>query len=208
VLHVSTGAEAEFLTTTSNLITAEVCPHHLLFNIDDYDRLKSLVQMNPSIKNREDNERLWQALADGVIEVIATDHAPHTWEEKQQPYPDSPSGLPAVENSLALMLNAVNVGRLTLEQLVDRMCAAPARIWNLKNKGRIQEGFDADLVLVDLKREATIRNEDQVTKCGWSPWHGTSLTGWPVRTIVHGHTVFNDGQFDESKRGQEVEFDR
>lgn len=208
VLHVSTGAEAEFLTTTSDLITAEVCPHHLLFNVDDYDRLKSLVQMNPSIKNREDNERLWQALADGVIEVIATDHAPHTWEEKQQPYPDSPSGLPAVENSLALMLNAVNAGRLTLEQLVDRMCAAPARIWNLKNKGRIQEGFDADLVLVDLKREATIRNEDQVTKCGWSPWHGTSLTGWPVRTIVHGHTVFKDGQFDESKRGREVEFDR
>ncbi|GAB5440065.1 MAG: dihydroorotase [Fuerstiella sp.] len=208
VLHVSTGVEAEFLTTTSDLITAEVCPHHLLFNIDDYDRLKSLVQMNPSIKNREDNERLWQALADGVIEVIATDHAPHTWEEKQQPYPDSPSGLPAVENSLALMLNAVNAGRLTLEQLVDRMCAAPARIWDLKNKGRIQKGFDADLVLVDLKREATIRNEDQVTKCGWSPWHGTSLTGWPVRTIVHGHTVFNDGQFDESKRGREVEFDR
>lgn len=208
VLHVSTGAEAEFLTTTSDLITAEVCPHHLLFNVDDYDRLKSLVQMNPSIKNREDNERLWQALADGVIEVIATDHAPHTWEEKQQPYPDSPSGLPAVENSLALMLNAVNAGRLTLEQLVDRMCAAPARIWNLKNKGRIQKGFDADLVLVDLKREATIRNEDQVTKCGWSPWHGTSLTGWPVRTIVHGHTVFKDGQFDESKRGREVEFDR
>lgn len=208
VLHVSTGAEAEFLGSTSDLITAEVCPHHLLFNIDDYDRLKSLVQMNPSIKNREDNERLWQALADGVIEVIATDHAPHTWEEKQQPYPDSPSGLPAVENSLALMLHAVNAGRLTLEQLVDRMCAAPARIWNLKNKGHIQEGFDADLVLVDLKREATIRNEHQVTKCGWSPWHGTSLTGWPIRTIVHGHTVYNDGQFDESKRGQEVEFDR
>lgn len=208
VLHVSTAQEVDFLRTTSDLITAEVCPHHLLFHVDDYERLQSLVQMNPSIKNREDNEALWQALAEGVIEVVATDHAPHTLAEKQQPYPDSPSGLPAVENSLALMLNAVNAGRLTLEQLVDRMCAAPARVWNLKNKGRIAAGFDADLVLVDLTREAVVRNEDQVTKCGWSPWHGETLKGWPVRTIVGGHTVFCEGEFDESQRGQEVEFDR
>lgn len=208
VLHVSTAAEVDFLRTTSDLITSEACPHHLLFNVDDYERLGSLVQMNPSIKNPEDNEGLWQGLLDGTIPVIATDHAPHTKQEKNQPYPQSPSGLPAVENSLALLLNEVNNGRCTLEQVVSWMCEAPARIWNLKNKGRIQEGFDADLVLIDLTRETVVRNEDQVTKCGWTPWHGVTLKGVPVRTIVGGQTVYNDGEFDESVRGSEVRFDR
>lgn len=204
VLHVSTGAEVEFLRTTSDLITAEACPHHLLFNIDDYDRLGSLVQMNPSIKNREDNEQIWEGLLDGTIEVIATDHAPHTLEEKAQPYPQSPSGLPAVENSLALLLNEVNNGRCTLQQVVSWMCEAPARVWNISRKGRIAAGYDADLVLVDLNREQVVRNEDQVTKSGWSPWDGVTLKGWPVRTLVHGQTVFNDGVFDENVRGREA----
>lgn len=208
VLHVSTAAEVDFLRETSDLISAEACPHHLLFNVADYERLGSLVQMNPSIKNSEDNQALWEGLLDGTIEVIATDHAPHTLEEKDQPYPRSPSGLPAVENYLALILNEVNRGRCTLSQVVEWMCAAPARIWNLRNKGRIHPGFDADLVLVDMNREAVIRNEEQVTKCGWSPWHGTSLKGWPVRTIVLGNTVYNDGQFKDTVRGAEVTFDR
>ena len=208
VLHVSTADEVEFLRETSDLITAEVCPHHLLFNVDDYERLGALVQMNPSIKNAVDNAALWRSLTDGVIEVIATDHAPHSLADKQKPYPDSPSGLPAVENSLALMLDAVNSGRITLEQLVSCMCNAPARVWNIRNKGQIKTGFDADLVLVDMNREQQIRNEDQVTKCGWSPWHGTSLKGWPVRTIVGGKTVYNDGTFDESVRGTEATYNR
>ncbi len=157
VLHVSTAQEAEFLRTTSDLITAEACPHHLLFSIDDYSRLGSLVQMNPSIKTKDDCAALWDALRDGTIEVIATDHAPHTLAEKDQPYPQSPSGLPAVENSLALLLNAVNQGRCTLEQVVSWMCEAPARVWNIHNKGRIAEGYDADVVLVDLKRQHTWR---------------------------------------------------
>ncbi len=208
VLHVSTGDEVDFLRTTSDLITAEACPHHLLFNVNDYARLGSLVQMNPSIKDPEDNERIWQGLLDGTIQVIATDHAPHTLEEKDQPYPKSPSGLPAVENSLALMLNEVNHGRCTLQQVVSWMCEAPAKVWNLRNKGRIQVGFDADLTLVNLNHEAEVRNEDQVTKSGWSPWHGTRLKGWPVRTFVAGRTVFNAGEFDETVRGTEVLFDR
>jgi len=208
VLHVSTAQEAEFLRTTSDLITAEACPHHLLFHTDDYARLGSLVQMNPSIKTADDCAALWDALRDGTIEVVATDHAPHTLEEKDQPYPNSPSGLPAVENSLALMLNAVNEGRCTLEQVVKWMCEAPARVWNIANKGQIREGFDADLVLVDLQQQHTIRNEDQLTKSGWSPWNGVSLTGLPVHTWVMGQTVFADGQVDATVRGHEAVYDR
>ena len=208
VLHVSTAQEVEFLRTSSELITAEACPHHLFFNVDDYERLGSLVQMNPSIKNKEDNEGVWEGLLDGTIAVVATDHAPHTLEEKRQPYPKSPSGLPAVENSLALMLNSVNEGRCSLQQVVSWMCEAPAAVWNIAHKGRIETGFDADLVLVDLNRKREVRNEDQVTKSGWTPWHGTELQGWPVRTIVLGQTVWNDGQFDESVRGAEARYER
>jgi len=208
VLHVSTAEEAQFLRTTSDLITAEACPHHLLFNIEDYERLGSLVQMNPSIKTADDCAALWEALRDGTIEVVATDHAPHTRAEKDQPYPQSPSGLPAVENSLALMLNSVNESRCTLQQVVQWMCEAPARVWNIANKGRIAEGYDADLVLVDLQKQHTIHNAEQLTKSGWSPWDGESLTGLPVRTWVMGNTVFADGKVNPAARGQEARYDR
>ena len=207
VLHVSTAVEAELLQENYGLITAEVCPHHLLFNVDDYPRLGSLVQMNPSLKTARDNRALWQALLDGRIQVIATDHAPHTLEEKQQAYPASPSGLPAVENSLALMLNRVNEGLCTIEQVVQWMCTAPARVWDVVNKGQIAVGCDADLVLVDMRKKDQVLNEQQQTKCRWSPWHGETLTGWPVRTWVMGREVFRHGQFDESRCGSEIQFD-
>lgn len=207
LLHVSTAAETEFLRNPQGLITAEVCPHHLYFNVDDYERLGSLVQMNPSIKTADDNEGLWRALKDGRIQVIATDHAPHTLEEKQQPYPNSPSGLPAVENSLALMLDCVNAGVCSLESVVHWMCDAPARTWDLIDKGRIAEGYDADLVLIDLHKKQTVRNETQETKCRWSPWNGVTLQGWAVRTLVGGKTVFLDGKIDDSVRGSEIKFD-
>ena len=208
VLHVSTAEEVEFLRGTSNLITAEACPHHLFFSVDDYPRLGSLIQMNPSIKSLADTQAVWQGLLDGTLAVVATDHAPHTLEEKRQPYPKSPSGLPAVENSLALMLNQVALGRCTLSQVVSWMCEAPARVWSLKNKGAIRVGYDADLVLVDLKRSETVLNENQLTKSGWSPWHGTTLTGWPVRTLVHGTTVFQSGRVIDGPTGREIEYDR
>lgn len=207
VLHVSTGAETELLAAHGRLITGEACPHHLLFNVDDYARLGTLAQMNPSLKTADDNRQLWQALADGRLQVIATDHAPHTLEEKRRPYPDSPSGIPAVDNSLALMLNEVHRGRCTLQQVVHWMCDAPARVWDLVGKGRIAVGYDADLVLVDLNRAAEIRNEEQQTKSGWSPWHGVKLAGWPVRTWVMGHEVYRDGEFCDDRRGREVTFD-
>lgn len=207
VLHVSTAAETELLADHRGLITAEACPHHLLLNVDDYERLGTLVQINPSLKSRADNEALWQALRDGRIQVVATDHAPHTLEEKQRSYPDSPSGLPAVENLLPLMLEQVHCGRCTLEDVVRWMCDAPARVWDIVHKGRIAVGYDADLVLVDLHQPRTVRNELQHCKAGWSPWHGVTLRGWPVRTWVRGRLVFHNGQFDESVRGEEVQFD-
>ena len=193
VLHVSTAAEVDLIRAAKakhNFVTAEACPHHLFFSIDDYERLGSLVKMNPSIKTKADNEGIFAGLLDGTIEVIATDHAPHTMEEKNLPYPKCPSGLPAVENYLALMLDQVNQGRCSIEQVVAWMCEAPARVWNIKNKGKIEVGYDADLALVDMNLERTIRNEDQQTKCGWSPWAGETLKGWPVKTWVMGEEVF------------------
>ncbi|HEV7279753.1 MAG TPA: dihydroorotase [Pirellulaceae bacterium] len=207
VLHVSSRGELPFLANHANVVTAEACPHHLLFDLEDYGRLGSLVQMNPSIKTKADREALWQALLDGTIQVIATDHAPHTLEEKQAPYPKSPSGLPAVENSLPLMLDRANQGLCTIEQIVSWMCDAPARVWDVVDKGRIEVGYDADLVLVDLARKHVIRNAEQVTKSGWSPWDGVELTGLPVATFVLGRCVYRDGRFNDEIRGEEALFD-
>jgi dihydroorotase len=216
VLHVSTAAEAGAIgdyyaaasgAISQRVITAEACPHHLLLNTGDYARLGTLAQMNPSLKTADDNLGLWDALRDGHIQVIATDHAPHTLDEKRKPYPQSPSGMPNVENSLPLMLNEVAHGRCTLEQVVHWMCDAPARVWDVVNKGRIVAGYDADLVLVDLARKRTVRNEEQLTKCGWSAWHGVELTGWPVRTWVLGREAFRDGKVDDSIRGAAAVFD-
>lgn len=210
VLHVSTADEIELIKNGGPLITSEVCPHHLFFNVDDYARLGSLIKMNPSIKNKTDNDQLWQALLDGVIDIVATDHAPHTMDEKRAAYPKCPSGLPAVENSLALMLNQVSKGLCSMEQVVKWMCSGPAAIWNIQNKGKIEVGYDADLTLVDLDLTQTIRNEDQETKCGWTPWDGDSLTGWPIATWVMGRKVFErvDGKskFDTSHLGSEIQF--
>ncbi len=216
ILHVSTAEECDMLyayyasleSMNDRIITAEVCPHHLYFSIDDYEQLGSLVQMNPSVKTKKDIKRLWRALNEWTIEVIATDHAPHTLEEKKQPYPKSPSGLPAVENSLALMLDAVNRKKIRLENVINAMTIAPARIWSIANKGVLREGYDADVVLVDLNLKKTIRNENQLTKSGWSPWHGTELTGWPVKTWCNGELVFDGKTVNTDHRGQEVTFNR
>ncbi|HMO14643.1 MAG TPA: dihydroorotase [Pirellulaceae bacterium] len=212
VLHVSTADEIPIVLAARGIVTAEVCHHHLFFNTDDYARLGSLIKMNPSVKSQADNQALWRALIEGNLQVIATDHAPHTLVEKSQPYPQCPSGLPAVENSLALILNEVVAGRCTLEQVVQWMCTAPAMVWNIVGKGIIAEGYDADLVLVDLDRTITVLNSNQQTKCGWSPWHGTELTGWPVRTWVMGQSVFilnedNVPWFLDQPIGTEIQFD-
>lgn len=204
ILHVSSRTELEYLK--GPFVSAEACVHHLLLNTNDYDQLGTLVQMNPSLKDPEDNEALWAALRDGTIEVIATDHAPHTILEKAVPFPRSPSGMPGVQTMLPLMLNEAHRGRVTLQELVRWMCANPARIWGMKNKGQLIEGYDADLVLVDLEATRVIRHEDQLSKCGWTPWHGRSVTGWPTHTFVMGQLVMENGQVDDSVRGREIEY--
>ena len=207
VLHVSTAEEVEILARQTGLITAEACPHHLFLDVSDYSRLGTLAQMNPALKTADDRAALWRGLEEGAIQIVATDHAPHTLEEKAAGYPDSPSGVPAVEVSLPLMLNEVNRGRCTLQDLAAWMCDRPARIWDIVGKGRIEEGFDADLVLVDMAAERAVRNAEQWTKCGWSPWDGTVLKGWPVRTWVGGRTVFAGGRVEGEAAGREIVFD-
>jgi dihydroorotase len=211
VLHVSTAAEVDVVADHGGFVTAEVCPHHLLFTVDDYPRLGSLIKMNPSVKTRADTEALWRGLNEGKLQVIATDHAPHTLAEKQLPFPECPSGLPAVENSLSLLLTEVHRGRIQLSQVVRWMCEAPAGVWNIPRKGRIEPGYDADLVLVDLNQRRTIRNDQQQTLCRWSPWDGYEVTGIPVRTWVLGRTVYRwspAGEwFAETPSGREIEFE-
>ena len=213
VLHVSTAdevpliADAAALTAGGQpLVTAEVCLHHLFFNVDDYDRLGSKIQMNPSIKTAADNAALWQALSDGVITVIATDHAPHTLDEKSKPYPLSPSGLPAIENSLALMLDQVHRGRVTIDQVAAWMCTNPADVWRINGKGRIAEGHDADIVIADLGEQRTIRDEHQHTKTKWSPWNGETLTGWPTATYVGGQLVWSKTDGFTGAKGRYLTF--
>ena len=207
VLHVSTAAELPLLTDHADLITAELCPHHWHFNVDDYQRLGSLVQMNPSIKTKSDNTTLWQALLDGQIQVVATDHAPHTLEEKSQAYPSSPSGLPAVENYFALLLDRASRGECTWEQIASWTSDAPARVWSIVGKGRIAVGYDADLVLVDPNETRQIENAKQFTKSKWSPWAGETLRGWPTRVLVAGKTVYQAGKIMTQQPASRLQFD-
>ncbi|MEN9278078.1 MAG: dihydroorotase, partial [Thermostichus sp. DG_1_5_bins_95] len=173
ILHLSTGLEVQLLRQQKpSWVTAEVTPQHLLLSTADYAHLGSLVQMNPPLRDPGNNEHLWQGLRDGILDCIATDHAPHTLEEKAQPYPASPSGMPGVETALPLMLTAAQQGRCTLAQVVQWMCEAPARLYGIPNKGRLQVGYDADLVLVDLQTPKPVRRQEILSKCGWSPFEG------------------------------------
>ena len=208
ILHLSTGDEAELLRQEKpSWVTAEVTPQHLLLNTSAYEKIGSLAQMNPPLREPRDNEILWQALLDGVIDFIATDHAPHTLAEKAQDYPNTPSGMPGVETSLPLMLTQAVEGRCTVAQVANWMSAAVAKAYKIPNKGKIAPGFDADLVLVDLDNYRLVVREEMVTKCGWSPFEGWSLTGWPVVTVVGGKVVFEKGKLDTTVRGEALTFD-
>ena len=208
ILHLSTGDEAEFLRQEKpSWVTAEVTPQHLLLNTSAYEKIGSLAQMNPPLRAPRDNEILWQALLDGVIDFIATDHAPHTLAEKAQDYPNTPSGMPGVETSLPLMLTQAVQGRCTVAQVANWMSAAVAKAYKIPNKGKIAPGFDADLVLVDLDNYRLVVREEMVTKCGWSPFEGWNLTGWPVVTVVGGKVVFEKGKLNTTVRGEALTFD-
>ena len=208
ILHLSTGEEAEFLRDEKpSWVTAEVTPQHLLLNTSAYETIGSFAQMNPPLREPRDNEILWQALRDGVIDFIATDHAPHTLAEKAQTYPNTPSGMPGVETSLPLMLTQAVEGRCTVAQVANWMSTAVAKAYKIPNKGKITLGFDADLVLVDLEKYRPVVREEMASKCGWSPFEGWNLTGWPVVTIVGGKVVFENGKLDTNVRGEALTFD-
>jgi dihydroorotase len=206
ILHVSTAREADMFKYRDRWVTAEACPHHLFFNVDDYATHGTLLKMNPPLKTRKDNAGLWRALHDGRIQCIATDHAPHLLREKRGGVWQAPAGIPAVENSLALMLDAAHRGLCSLEQVARWMCEAPADIYRIKGRGRVRRGYFADLVLVDANARHTVRNEEQLSKCKWSPWHGTELTGKAVLTVCNGQVVFEDGQVNDGVRGRELTY--
>lgn len=208
ILHMSTAEEAELMRRDKpEWVTCEVTPQHLMLNTSAYEKLGSLVQMNPPIRSAHDNEVLWQALLDGVIDFIATDHAPHTLEEKAQPYPNSPSGMPGVETSLAVMLTQAVQGRCTVAQVSHWMSTAVARAYRIPNKGLIEPGYDADLILVDLQNYRPVLREEVQSKCGWNPFEGWNLTGWTQVTIVNGQVVYDRGKFNTEVRGQALRFD-
>lgn len=207
ILHLSTAEEAELLRQDKpSWVTAEVTPQHLLLNVDAYAEIGTLAQMNPPLRTAHDNEVLWQALQDGVIDLIATDHAPHTLEEKAKTYPQTPSGMPGVETSLPVMLTQVKQGRCTLAQVVRWMSTAPAQAYGIPDKGLIAPGYDADLVLVDLDNYKPVRREEILTKCGWSPFEGWNLTGWPIVTIVGGQVVYERGKLNTQVRGRALNY--
>lgn len=208
ILHLSTGEEAEFLRQEKpSWVTAEVTPQHLLLNTSAYETIGSFAQMNPPLRSPRDNEILWQALLDGVIDFIATDHAPHTLAEKAQTYPNTPSGMPGVETSLPLMLTQAVAGKCTVAQVANWMSTAVAKAYNIPNKGKIAPGFDADLVLVDLEKYRPVVGAEMASKCGWSSFEGWNLTGWPVVTVVGGKVVFENGKLDTNVRGEALTFD-
>jgi len=208
VLHVSSAVEMEFLATAKDVATVETLPQFLTFEGPEvYHRLKGLAQMNPPIRTAADRAALWSlGIAQGVVDVLGTDHAPHTLEEKAQPYPKSPSGMPGVQTLVPVMLTHVAEGRLSLARFVDLASHGPNRIFGIANKGRIALGYDADFTVVDLKASHVIRNAEQATRAGWTPFDGFEAKGWPVATIIRGTIVMRDGEVIAPSLGEPMRF--
>lgn len=212
ILHISTAKELALFTNMFPLeqkkITSEVCVHHLHFTADDYAKLGTQIQCNPAIKAPEHKAALWEALLDDRLDIIATDHAPHTWEEKQQPYPGSPSGVPLVQHSLLMILNYVKEGRISLEKVVEKMCHAPAKCFKIAERGYIREGYFADMVLVDLKGSTKVTKDNILYKCNWSPLEGETLPAEIKYTLVNGKVAYDNGKINAAVRGKRLSFDR
>jgi len=212
ILHISTERELQLFTNMIPLkdkrITAEVCVHHLHFTSDDYDRLGNQIKCNPAIKAPHNKEALWKALLDDRLDIIATDHAPHTWEEKQEDYEHAHAGLPLVQHSLQLMLHYVKEGRISLPKVVEKMSHAVADCFQIQDRGYIREGYMADLVMVNLNKPYTVNKQNILYKCGWSPMEGMTFPATIENTFVNGHMVYGNGVFDESKWGARLKFSR
>jgi dihydroorotase len=206
VLHVTTAEEIELLAQNKDLASVEVTPNHLTLDSQAYERIGTLAQMNPPIREARHRDALWEGLRQGVVDVIGSDHAPHTLEEKAQPYPKSPSGMTGVQTLVPLLLDAVNRGKLTLARFVDLTSAGPLRVFGMAGKGRIARGYDADLTIVDMKRRDIIRNEWIASRVGWTPFHGTEVIGWPVGTFVRGARVMWEGELVTPSTGRPIRF--
>ncbi|MBQ0817962.1 MAG: dihydroorotase [Methyloceanibacter sp.] len=195
ILHVSTAAEMGLLALHKDVASVEVTPQHLtLATPDAYDRLGTRAQMNPPLRDRAHQEQLWWGLSQGVVDVLGSDHAPHTFDEKSGSYPATPSGMPGVQTLVPVMLDHVNAGRLSLARFVDLTSAGPQRLFGIAGKGRIAVGYDADLTIVDLKAERVVEDAWLGSKCGWSPFTGQTFKGWPVGTVVRGRLAMWDGE--------------
>ncbi len=193
VLHISTAEEIAFLAQYKSHVSVEVTPQHLtLMAPDCYDTMGTLAQMNPPIREQRHQQALWEAINNGIVDVIGSDHAPHTLDEKAQPYPNSPSGMTGVQTLLPIMLDHVHKQRLSIERLIDLTSSGPVRLFNIRNKGRIAVGYDADFSIVDFKAKRTIRNEWIASVSGWTPYDGREVTGWPIHTIVRGNIKVRD----------------
>jgi dihydroorotase len=207
VLHVTTAEELPILAAHKDVATVEVTPQHLtLVAPDCYEHLGTFAQMNPPIRAARHREALWRALGQGIVDVIGSDHAPHSREEKTGDYPATPSGMPGVQTLLPLLLDHMSAGRLSLERLVDLTSAGPQRVYGVAGKGRIAAGYDADLTLVDLKARREITAKWLASKCGWSPFEGMTVTGWPSATIIRGGIVMRDDELQGSPAGEPVRF--
>lgn len=207
VLHISTAEEMAFLRDHKKYATVEVTPHHLtLEGPECYERLGTYVQMNPPVRDARHRAAIWAALEAGVVDVLGSDHAPHTREEKDHVYPDTHSGMTGVQTLVPIMLDHVNAGRLSLQRFVDLTSHGPQRLFGIRNKGRIAVGYDADLTIVDLKRQKTISNEWIQSRCAWTPYDGVKVTGWPVGTFVRGRKVMWEGEINGPARGEPVGF--
>lgn len=212
IYHLSTAKEMQLFQNDIPLkdkkITAEVCVHHLHFTSEDYETKGTLIKWNPAVKTQNDKDGLWEALLDDRIDVIATDHAPHTLEEKDNVYTKCPSGAPLVQHSLIVMLEYFKKGKISLEKIVEKMCHNPAILFEIEQRGFIREGYKADLVLVDLNGKWTVSRENILYKCGWSPLEGTEFSAKVTHTFVNGHLAFDNGKISEEKHGERLLFER
>mgnify|MGYP001448591076 FL=1 len=207
VLHVTTKEEVDFLAMHKKNVTFETTPQHLtLYAPDCYVKLGNYAQMNPPLRGKEHYDRLWTAIKNNIVDVLGSDHAPHLKVNKDKEYPNSPSGMPGVQTIFPVMIDHVNNGKLTLNQLISLMCENPCRIFGIKNKGFIKEGYDADFTIVDMKKEVTIKNEMIASKCGWTPFHNYKVKGFPVGTIINGILVMADGKVLVESKGKPLSF--
>jgi dihydroorotase len=206
ILHISTAEELPLLAENRHYATVEVTPHHLTLTAEDYGRLGTKLQMNPPVREGRHKQALWEAIQNGLVDVLGSDHAPHTLEEKAKPYPGSPSGMTGVQTLVPIMLDHVNKGRLSLQRFVDLTSHGPQRIFNMAGKGRIMLGYDADFTIVDMKRSETIQNSWIESRAGWTPYDGVQVMGWPVGTLVRGRKAMWQGEIASAAHGAAVRF--